>query len=242
GEEPSEVNKLPKVEANIDEGKTTQSSLTAQPEENTVIPSAVVVSLSPETSSSPSTLNTEAGANTSSAPSTAATPASEERYSTTEKIEETTEEGSGEAAIEGGIVPKLEANADEKSSTEPAFVTSGRDMERPTTSNPADSLDHFSSSRPLDSSSVNKTTSSAPGNEGEEFLINRTLIDRDRPHNINLPVNVGFVPGSEPDSMRESEEEEGSEKTDTQKEPDYEDTTTTKNIRPTNATTAFAGT
>ncbi|VDL71963.1 unnamed protein product [Nippostrongylus brasiliensis] len=63
----------------------------------------------------------------------------------------------------------------------------------------------------------------------DDSIINPSILEQ--PRKAHLPVNVGFVPGSEPEARHESkEEEEEDEKTDVSRPMDYEDAVTSTTI------------
>uniref|UniRef100_A0A158PB05 Apple domain-containing protein n=1 Tax=Angiostrongylus cantonensis TaxID=6313 RepID=A0A158PB05_ANGCA len=69
-----------------------------------------------------------------------------------------------------------------------------------------------------------------------ESIFNASFIDHG--HGASLPINVGFVPGSDPDSLTPDSGEEDQEisKTDATKTFDYENTITTETLQPTQST------
>ncbi|CAJ0606736.1 unnamed protein product [Cylicocyclus nassatus] len=120
---------------------------------------------------------------------------------------------------------------DGKGSTETSvFITDSPNVESHSTTRPSDA-ESPALSHPLDSSFVHDVTPST-----SEDLINRTLLE---PHKTSLPINVGFVPGSEPDTFTESEEEEEeSENTELTTQPDYEDAVASKKSESTSVATS----
>ncbi|KAK5980183.1 hypothetical protein GCK32_010738, partial [Trichostrongylus colubriformis] len=150
-----------------------------------------------------------------------------------------TVESSGEEALTNNTVPIVEAVMDErttvtvndgrKTSGSLAFVTSAPDETRSSLLFGSES----STDSPLGVSNSNTPSANATkleDDEEEDSIINPSILER--PHNANLPVNVGFVPGSEPDTLHTSreQEEDENERTEAPREPDYEDTVKAKTI------------
>ncbi|EPB68684.1 hypothetical protein ANCCEY_12236, partial [Ancylostoma ceylanicum] len=210
----------------------------------------------------PSATGSEVPATTSSSPPEAfVTEGSGEAGTTSGNLEQTTTppvEASGEEPVESNKVPKVEASMDENTSS----ATTSAVTENEATATTIDGVGHdhlitgppFTTTEPpFDTSSFEEnlrsstlTGSTSEGsNDDEDSIINRTLIEQ--PHKSNLPINVGFVPGSEPDTNRESgEDEEETEKTlslhsflqESPKQLVYEDAVTAKGLESTIPTTS----
>ncbi|KAK6053122.1 hypothetical protein COOONC_09375 [Cooperia oncophora] len=137
------------------------------------------------------------------------------------------------ATVEGGpsVEPTtagpIEASGEEPAS-EPSFVTSpSGETGSPTLSELYTST---SSSLGVTTISQSKLNETALEDDEDDSIINPTILEQ--PHKADLPVNVGFVPGSEPEAVHESgeQEEEETEKTGATKEPDYEDAIKAKTL------------
>ncbi|KAK6736676.1 hypothetical protein RB195_019399 [Necator americanus] len=276
GEEPMEINKIPNVQASVDEGATTE--LAADSSET---PTTAASNDEPSPTSSSSTSPTGPKGTTSSAPGdsepsetppTAPSPIGNEGtttntsqhgsfvtevdgdgITTVEKPHEATTsseiDSSGEESIKGNKVPNVQTSVNEEATTEPTAGSSPATETITSTAGPygsstriggADSTSPSSFARPLDSSSIQDTTPKTTTDE-EDSIINPTLLER--PHKISLPINVGFVPGSDPDIAHESgeDDEEEAGKTDSPKQLDYEDEVTVKTVELASVTTTAAG-
>ncbi|ETN85217.1 PAN domain protein, partial [Necator americanus] len=290
GEEPMESNKIPNVQASVDEGATTELGA-----DSSETPTTAASNDEPSATSSSSTSPTGPKGTTSSAPGDSepsetppTAPSSIGNEGTTTNTsqhgsfvtevdgrkphEATTSseiDSSGEEPIKGNKVPNVQTSVNEEATTEPTAGSSPTTETITSTAGPygsstriggADSTSPSSFARPLgiilhnlicsyfqglvnlfsDSSSIQDTTPKTTTDE-EDSIINPTLLER--PHKISLPINVGFVPGSDPDIAHESgeDDEEEAGKTDSPKQLDYEDEVTVKTVELASATTTAAG-
>ncbi|RCN38713.1 hypothetical protein ANCCAN_15363 [Ancylostoma caninum] len=253
GEEPVESNKLPKVGASMDESAVTASTvvLGGNTGTETTPVSGDTSSIAPSSAAGAEEIPTITPA---PQPEDFVTEVSGEPGKTSGIAEQTTAspfEASGEEPVESNKVPKMEASTDENTSSATMssitqeetgavtnvvghhFTTGSAD----TTTEPSFVTLKAGENR-HSSTTIDSTLEGS--NEEEDSIINRTLVEQ--PHKSNLPINVGFVPGSEPDTIRESgEDEEESEKTESPKQLDYEDAVTAKELESTVPTTS-AGT
>ncbi|PIO67693.1 hypothetical protein TELCIR_10550 [Teladorsagia circumcincta] len=241
GEEQVEKSNAPNLAANIDE----------KPGTATTLPDT------PVTTTESAFASTEGGESITSTPSTAfsngfssVAPTLTENLSETGASAETTpadglSETSTVTFVEGSgtepshnVVLHVEESMDEHSTAVPeseeATETFKGEGGGETPAAPA-----FVSSTPYESTTgIYKPRLNATSMEDDEedSIINPAILEH--PHNANLPVNVGFVPGSEPDLLHESgeQEEDESEKTGPPRGLDYEDSVNGKTLNPETAT------